>query len=85
MPGNTGRTGPGGPGLPVPTAAQPPVPQAPHPPRQLPDDPEQVARELTSAAAALGDLKSTPVAEHVARYDEVHTALQDALASIDGV
>lgn len=44
-----------------------------------------LAADLAAAAAGLADLDRAPIGEHVARYDEVHAALQDALTSIDGV
>jgi hypothetical protein len=43
------------------------------------------AARVTEAVAALDSLAGTPVAEHVARFDEVHAALTEALASIDRV
>jgi hypothetical protein len=46
--------------------------------------PAEVAR-LAAAVAALDELTSLPVAEHVRRYDELHGELSDALASIDEV
>ena len=36
------------------------------------------------AVARLDELDGRPVSEHVAVLDEVHRALQDALATLDG-
>ena len=41
--------------------------------------------ELNRLAAHLDDLDELPVGDHVARFDAVHSELQDALASIDEV
>lgn len=38
---------------------------------------------VDAALAPLADLADRPLAEHVARYDTVHSALQDALANLD--
>jgi hypothetical protein len=40
---------------------------------------------LAAAVAALDEVTSLPVAEHVRRYDALHGELSDALASIDEV
>jgi hypothetical protein len=39
---------------------------------------------VAQAVARLDGLEARPVAEHVAVLDEVHRALQDALATLDG-
>jgi hypothetical protein len=55
------------------------VPLPGPPPR--PDDPqERVQRALT----ALDGLDGRPLAEHVAVFDDLHTALSDALAGPSG-
>ena len=46
--------------------------------------PPEVNR-IAAAAACLDDLDELPVGDHVARFDAVHSELQDALASIDEV
>jgi hypothetical protein len=38
---------------------------------------------IEDAVAGLDELDDLPVAEHVARYDDVHTALNVALSTID--
>jgi hypothetical protein len=38
---------------------------------------------VSEALAATEDLASVPVAEHVARFEAVHSALSDALSTID--
>lgn len=47
--------------------------------------PEQPVAEIDSALVGLQDLDSVPLAEHVARFDAVHTALTSALSTIDQV
>lgn len=44
-----------------------------------------IPAELAAGAADLGDLDGLPAGEHVARYEAVHAALQDALTAIDSV
>nr|WP_253779981.1 hypothetical protein [Goodfellowiella coeruleoviolacea] len=61
--------------MPGPSPARPPVPGPP------PDPTAAVDRAL----AGLDGLAELPVAEHVARFDAVHTALTAALTSIDKV
>ena len=39
---------------------------------------------VDQALAAIEDLASVPVAEHVARFEAVHGALAEALSTIDG-
>lgn len=41
--------------------------------------------DIDDAIAALDDLDGLPPAEHVERFDTVHTALSAALSSIDQV
>jgi putative heme iron utilization protein len=50
-----------------------------------PDPVDEVTDRLGAAAERLAELADEPVAEHVARYDELHGELQDALAAIDEV
>ncbi|OZM70870.1 hypothetical protein CFN78_23475 [Amycolatopsis antarctica] len=58
-----------------------------------PADPEEQARPqdtdpcagVDEAVAGLGDLDNLPLAEHVERFDAVHTELTVALSSIDRV
>ena len=46
--------------------------------------PEVTAATLVDAALGrLDGLQERPVGEHVAVFDEVHRALQDALAALD--
>ncbi|WP_040925734.1 hypothetical protein [Saccharomonospora marina] len=62
--------------------AQRPVP-GPPPGHPAPDaDPRAGIEEAVTALEELGDL---PVAEHVERFDAVHTELAVALSSIDKV
>lgn len=49
------------------------------------DRSEPTTDNLRAAVESLDDLDELPVGEHVAYFDVLHTALQDALASIDGV
>ena len=44
-----------------------------------------VVGALAPSAAALEELDSLPVTEHVARYDAMHGELSEALAAIDGI
>lgn len=44
---------------------------------------EQLAQAAGDALAATEDLASVPLAEHVARFEAVHSALSDALSTID--
>jgi hypothetical protein len=44
-----------------------------------------MTRELDAALAGLDGLDQLEPAEHVARFDAVHTALTEALSSIDKV
>ncbi|GAY11351.1 hypothetical protein TOK_5860 [Pseudonocardia sp. N23] len=55
-----------------------PVPQA-HPAGARPLD--AVRASVGAAMAALGDVAARPVADHVAAFEAVHTALGDALAA----
>ncbi len=41
--------------------------------------------ELSAAVASLADLDALPLAEHLERYQLIHTGLQDALRGIEGV
>ena len=43
-----------------------------------------VTAAVERAVAQLEELDGRPVSEHVAVLDEVHRALQDALATLDG-
>jgi hypothetical protein len=52
----------------------------PGPPPRPVDPQERVQRALT----ALDDLDGRPPAEHVAVFDDLHTALSDALAGPSG-
>lgn len=45
----------------------------------------QPADAIDAALAGLDELDELPVAEHVARFDEVHDTLARALATIDGI
>jgi len=45
--------------------------------------PGQLAQATSDALAATEDLASVPVSEHVARFEAVHSALSDALSTID--
>ncbi|WP_018685905.1 hypothetical protein [Actinokineospora enzanensis] len=53
----------------------------------VPGPPREPARDeaIAAAVAGLDGLDEVPVAEHVARFDEVHVALTAALATIDKV
>lgn len=44
-----------------------------------------VNRSIEEALADLGDLDHVPLADQVARFDAVHAALTEALATIDRV
>ncbi|MPY80974.1 MAG: hypothetical protein GEV04_21560 [Actinophytocola sp.] len=50
----------------------------------VPQDTDPLAG-VTEAVRALDDLDQRPVAEHVERFDAVHTELTVALSSIDKV
>lgn len=39
--------------------------------------------EVERSVGRLGELDELPVAEHVTRFEEVHSALTEALASVD--
>lgn len=41
------------------------------------------AAHVRAAQQRLGDLDAAPVAAHIQTYDDVHAALQDALAELD--
>ena len=43
----------------------------------------EAAAAVDTALGRLDDLQERPVAEHVAVFDQVHRALQDALAALD--
>lgn len=45
--------------------------------------PEVAAALVDAALGRLDGLQELPVREHVAVFDEVHRALQDALAALD--
>ena len=45
---------------------------------------EPATAAVGRAVARLAELEGRPVSEHVAVLDEVHRALQDALATLDG-
>lgn len=60
-----------------------PVP-GPPPAQTVPQDTDARAG-IDEAVAALDDLSSRPVAEHVELFDSVHTELTVALSSIDKV
>lgn len=42
-----------------------------------------VTEVVEEAVAATDDLAAVPLADHVARFDTVHSALNDALSRID--
>jgi hypothetical protein len=42
-----------------------------------------VTEAVEEAMAATDDLAAVPLADHVARFDTVHSALNDALSRID--
>ncbi|MGH3520094.1 MAG: hypothetical protein ACRDQ7_22450 [Haloechinothrix sp.] len=60
-----------------------PVP-GPPPAQTAPQDTDPRAG-IAEAVGALDDLDEVPVAEHVERFDSVHTELTVALSSIDKV
>jgi hypothetical protein len=45
--------------------------------------PQDPAAAIDAAVAGTDALEEIPLAEHVARFDEVHVALNDALSRID--
>ncbi|CCH33824.1 hypothetical protein ABZ816_21495 [Actinosynnema sp. NPDC047251] len=51
----------------------------------LPGPPRDPVDGIDAALAALDGLEQLDVAEHVARFDDAHTALTVALSSIDKV
>lgn len=51
----------------------------------LPGPPRDPVDGIETALAALDGLEQLDVAEHVARFDDAHTALTVALAGIDKV
>jgi hypothetical protein len=68
----------------------PDVPSLPGPPADAATvgdsrAPEAITEDLEAAVGSLDGLDERPVGEHVAYFDALHAALQDALASIDGV
>ncbi|MPY85752.1 MAG: hypothetical protein GEV00_21200 [Actinophytocola sp.] len=52
--------------------------------QEAPQETDALA-SVTEAVRALDDLDQLPVAEHVERFDAVHTELTVALSSIDKV
>jgi hypothetical protein len=54
-------------------------------PIPLPGPGHEHGSAIDAAMAGLAELDPLPVAEHVARFDAVHSALSDALSSIDKV
>jgi hypothetical protein len=48
-----------------------------------PEEPTAVDEDIDEALAGTESLDRVPLAEHVARFDAVHTALNDALSRID--
>ena len=54
-------------------------------PVPLPGPGQEYGGVIDAAMAGLGELDALPVAEHVARFDAVHSALSDALSAIDKV
>lgn len=51
----------------------------------LPGPPPEPTAAIDSALAGLDGLDDLELAEHVARFDAVHTALTNALSAIDKV
>ena len=54
------------------------------------DTPQQTAagalpEGLRAATQSLDELVDAPLSEHVERYQQIHTGLQDALSGIEGV
>ena len=66
-----------------PPAQSPSWPQQEDTPR--PGPPSTATDQIDGALAGLDGLSDLPVAEHVARFDAVHSALTNALSSIDKV
>ncbi|NUS71801.1 MAG: hypothetical protein HOQ05_00180 [Corynebacteriales bacterium] len=59
------------------------TPSAPSPVEFARPGPDEIAGQLDAAVAQLNQLDNTPVAEHVAMYEDIHGVLQDALTRID--
>lgn len=70
----------------TPAPAPRPVP-GPPPAQGRQDEPQDIdpGAGIDDAVAALDDLRDVPLAEHVERFDAVHTELTVALSSIDKV
>ncbi|MER7081633.1 hypothetical protein SAMN02982929_02568 [Saccharopolyspora kobensis] len=47
------------------------------------DDGQSAIDAIAAAVAGLGEVREMPVAEHVERFEAVHTALTDALSKAD--
>ncbi|TNC26581.1 hypothetical protein [Amycolatopsis alkalitolerans] len=58
---------------------------SPHPVPGPPPRPADPRAGIDEAMAGLDDLDRVPLAEHVERFDAVHTQLTFALSSIDKV
>ncbi|MTD59313.1 hypothetical protein [Amycolatopsis pithecellobii] len=56
-----------------------------HQPNPVPGPPPDPRAGIEEAVAGLDDLGRLPLAEHVERFDAVHTQLTTALSSIDKV
>jgi len=48
-----------------------------------PPESSEAAERVRTAGERLHELDGLPVAAHIATYDDVHVALQDALAELD--
>ncbi len=44
-----------------------------------------LAPDLRAAVSSLPDLEQAPLTDHIERYQQIHSGLQDALSGIEGV
>ena len=44
-----------------------------------------LSSQVTAAVASLTGLDQAPLQEHIERYQQIHSGLQDALSGIEGV
>ena len=49
------------------------------------DDGSAVEQAISAAIAELDEVRERPVAEHVERFEAVHTALSDALSTAENM
>jgi hypothetical protein len=60
------------------------LPESQHPDIER-EGSDVLPRALSAAVDSIDDLEHAPLVEHIERFQQIHSGLQDALSSIEGV